>query len=268
MYYSLCAGQTKAGPYGYSPLPLNLVQAGFEQIAKLKAADPAVDLTDRDVESCNNPTFDGKNLSKNKLAEIAPQPAACDKAGEGPCGTDTGTGEPSTDDGATPGVTVETPGTPTGAVDPATGAPAAPGDGAAPVVDPATGEVGHRDRRHATTGGQAADLRRHPPSSPRPPGRHRDVRLGRGDPRWSRWCCCPACWSRRSGAAARRAAPMTAPRLRRSRRPLAVSVVALLLAGLVAAFAPASAAPVASADDRGTANVNGRTARPSRRPRR
>ena len=49
MYYSLCAGQTKAGPYGYSPLPLNLVQAGFEQIAKLKAADPAVDLTDRDV---------------------------------------------------------------------------------------------------------------------------------------------------------------------------------------------------------------------------
>ena len=51
---------------------------------------------------------------------------------------------------------------------------------------------------------------------------------------------------------------MTAPRLRRSRRPLAVAVVALVLAGLVAAFAPASAAPVASVDDRGTANVNGR----------
>ena len=62
LYYSLCAGQTKAGPYGYSPLPLNLVQAGFEQIAKLKVADPLVDLTDRDVRSCNNPTFDGKNL--------------------------------------------------------------------------------------------------------------------------------------------------------------------------------------------------------------
>ena len=53
-------------------------------------ADPLVDLTDRDVRSCNNPTFDGKNLSKNKLAEIAPQPAECDKDGEGPCGTDTG----------------------------------------------------------------------------------------------------------------------------------------------------------------------------------
>ena len=55
MYYSLCAGQTKAGPYGYSPLPLNLVQAGFEQIAKLKAADPAVDLTDRDVDPVQQP---------------------------------------------------------------------------------------------------------------------------------------------------------------------------------------------------------------------
>lgn len=99
MYYSLCSGQTKAGAYGYSSLPLNLVQAGFDQIAKLKQADSAVDLTDRDVRTCNNPTFDGKNLSRNLLAERAPQPAACDKVGEGPCGTDTGTGEPSTDGG-------------------------------------------------------------------------------------------------------------------------------------------------------------------------
>lgn len=139
MYYSLCAGQTKAGPYGYSPLPLNLVQAGFDQVAKLKVADPLVDLTDRDVRSCNNPTFDGKNLSKNKLAEIAPQPAACDKQGTGPCGTDTGTNQPSTDDPAAP--------TSSGAPAPAAGGgdgtappPAAPTE-AAPVVDPATGEV-------------------------------------------------------------------------------------------------------------------------------
>jgi hypothetical protein len=157
LYYSLCAGQTKAGPYGYSPLPLNLVQAGFEQIGKLKAADPAVDLTDRDVKSCNNPTFDGKDLSKNKLAEIAPQPAACDKAGEGPCGTETGTNTPSTDDGTvTPGVTVETPGAPTG-TDGGTAPPAAPGDGAAPAVDPDTGEV-VASSGGTTTEGQAADF--------------------------------------------------------------------------------------------------------------
>ena len=99
MYYSLCEGQAKAGPYGYSPLPLNLVQAGFTQLAKLKEADPAVDITNRDVTRCNNPTFVAGNLKENRLAQIAPQPAECDKDGEGPCGTATGTGEPSTDEG-------------------------------------------------------------------------------------------------------------------------------------------------------------------------
>ncbi|WP_210649391.1 substrate-binding domain-containing protein [Nocardioides sp. SYSU D00065] len=97
MYYSLCEGQDKAGPYGYSPLPLNLVQAGFAQLARLKDADPAVDITNRDATKCNNPTFVAGDLKQNKLAQIAPQPAACDKVGAGPCGTDTGTGEPSTD---------------------------------------------------------------------------------------------------------------------------------------------------------------------------
>ena len=99
MYYSLCEGQAKAGPYGYSPLPLNLVQAGFTQLAKLKTADPAVDIENRDATRCNNPTFVAGNLKENKLAQIAPQPAACDEQGEGPCGTSTGTGEPSTDEG-------------------------------------------------------------------------------------------------------------------------------------------------------------------------
>jgi len=137
LFYSLCAGQSKAGPYGYSPLPLNLVQAGFEQVAKLKAADPAVDVANRDVKSCNNPTFDGKNLNKNKLAEIAPQPAACDKTGAGPCGTATGTNQPSTDDPAAPA---------DGSTAPADGGggAAAPGEvpveEAPPVVDPVTGE--------------------------------------------------------------------------------------------------------------------------------
>ncbi|GAA5107608.1 phosphate ABC transporter substrate-binding protein PstS [Alloalcanivorax gelatiniphagus] len=99
MYYSLCEGQAKAGPYGYSPLPLNLVQAGFTQLARLKEADPAVDVENRDATRCNNPTFVAGNLKENKLAQDAPQPAACDEEGEGPCGTSTGTGEPSTDEG-------------------------------------------------------------------------------------------------------------------------------------------------------------------------
>lgn len=145
LYYSLCAGQTKAGPYGYSPLPLNLVQASFDQVAKLKAADPAVDVTDRDVKSCNNPTFDGKNLAKNKLAEIAPQPAACDKTGAGPCGTETGTGVPSTD-GAVAAPVVAAPVVAAGGAE----EPAADAGGVAPpvpvaeapvVTDPASGDV-------------------------------------------------------------------------------------------------------------------------------
>ena len=156
LYYSLCAGQTKAGPYGYSPLPLNLVQAGFEQIAKLKQADPAVDVTDRDVRSCNNPTFDGKNLAKNKLAEIAPQPAACDKQGEGPCGFDTGNNEPSTDDGA-PTVEESAPGTPAPSTPGApVGDPAAPDGGGVPAVDPDTGEVVTSGSTDA--GSQSADF--------------------------------------------------------------------------------------------------------------
>ena len=100
MFYSLCEGQSKAGPYGYSPLPLNLVSAGFDQLGKLGQADPAVDVKDRDAAKCNNPTFVKGNLSRNHLAEIAPMPAKCDKVGQDPCGTVTGTNTPSTDAGS------------------------------------------------------------------------------------------------------------------------------------------------------------------------
>ncbi|QCW50017.2 phosphate ABC transporter substrate-binding protein PstS [Nocardioides dongxiaopingii] len=151
MYYSLCGGQAKAGDYGYSPLPLNLVQAGFEQLAKLKKADPAVVLDNRDVTTCANPTFDGTNPNKNVLAEKAPMPAACDQQGAGPCGTETGTGEPSTDDPAAPSTdgagSGDGTGTGGGGGAPAPGAgpggatPDAPGGGAPAQVDPETGAV-------------------------------------------------------------------------------------------------------------------------------
>ena len=44
-YYSICQGQKEIGPIGYSPLPVNLVEAGFGQIEKLKQADPGIDLS-------------------------------------------------------------------------------------------------------------------------------------------------------------------------------------------------------------------------------
>jgi phosphate transport system substrate-binding protein len=144
LFYSLCTGQSKAGPYGYSPLPLNLVQAGFDQIAKLKQADPDVDLANRDVTKCNNPTFVAGNLSKNHLAETAPMPADCDKQGAGPCGGDTGTGEPSTSENQGDGN-----GTGTGTTGTGTGTGTGKGTGTTPsgtlpdgtpvAIDPETG---------------------------------------------------------------------------------------------------------------------------------
>lgn len=83
--YSICGGQKELGPIGYSSLPLNLVQAGFNQIGKLQVADPAVDVSQTNPQDCNNPTFDPQNPGSNKLAEIAPQPPACDQENQGPC---------------------------------------------------------------------------------------------------------------------------------------------------------------------------------------
>jgi len=39
LYYSICVGQQEMGNIGYSPLPINLVNAGFGQLQKLKTAD-------------------------------------------------------------------------------------------------------------------------------------------------------------------------------------------------------------------------------------
>lgn len=161
MYYSLCEGQAKAGPYGYSPLPLNLVQAGFTQLAKLKVADPAVDIENRDATRCNNPTFVAGNLKENKLAQIAPQPAACDKDGEGPCGTSTGTGEPSTDEGQ-PADTAAEGGDKGGKGGKGGDAGAEPGGGetgdpTATEVDPITGETVAAAGTTGTTTGATTD---------------------------------------------------------------------------------------------------------------
>jgi phosphate transport system substrate-binding protein len=84
-YYSICQGQKEIGPIGYSPLPVNLVEAGFGQLAKLKAADPSLDLTQRNVDTCDNPTFVQGHPNTNHLAQIAPLPLACDKIGHTPC---------------------------------------------------------------------------------------------------------------------------------------------------------------------------------------
>ncbi|MFJ4038426.1 phosphate ABC transporter substrate-binding protein PstS [Microbacterium sp. NPDC090007] len=80
--YVLCEGQQQAEQLGYSPLPMNLVQAGAEQITRIPGAKSET----VDINSCNNPTFQpGDSLDDNRLAQTAPQPADCDKQGPNQC---------------------------------------------------------------------------------------------------------------------------------------------------------------------------------------
>lgn len=84
--YLLCEGQQQAADLGYSPLPMNLVLAGFDQIKRIPGAGGA----NVDPAACNNPTFKpGDSPSSNQLALTAAQPAACDKRGPDQCTTGT-----------------------------------------------------------------------------------------------------------------------------------------------------------------------------------
>ena len=78
-YYFLCEGQQQAPVLGYSPLPINLVKAGLDQVKQI----PGVDVQSIDIKKCNNPTFSSDGT--NTLAKNAPQPPACDKQGPTQC---------------------------------------------------------------------------------------------------------------------------------------------------------------------------------------
>jgi phosphate transport system substrate-binding protein len=83
-YYAMCQAQQSSASLGYSPMPVNLVEASFEQIRKI----PGVQVQDIDITQCKNPTFsaDGTNV----LAQSAPQPQGCDKQGPTQCPNGTG----------------------------------------------------------------------------------------------------------------------------------------------------------------------------------
>ena len=161
LYYSLCAGQTKAGPYGYSPLPLNLVQAGFDQIAKLKAADPAVDLTDRDVSSATTRPSTASTSRRTSSPRSRRSPPRATRTAPARAAPTPGTNEPSTDD---PNAPTRAAHRRAGRLVGGTGGAGAGGRRRrATVVDPDTGTArrpGDRRRRHRAdgTGQQAADF--------------------------------------------------------------------------------------------------------------
>lgn len=68
--YFLCAGQQKAEQLGYSPLPRNLVQLGFEAVRKIPGAPRPPELS-----RCANPTVTGDFITGK-----APQPDPDDRA--------------------------------------------------------------------------------------------------------------------------------------------------------------------------------------------
>ncbi|WAL68354.1 phosphate ABC transporter substrate-binding protein PstS [Amycolatopsis cynarae] len=134
-YYFLCEGQQQADALGYSPLPINLVRAGLDQVARIPGSTKMA----TDLAKCNNPTFspDGTNL----LAKTAPYPSACDRAGVTQCAEGTG---------GAPAATPVTAGGQAGAAATANG-PAASGPAAGPdaagvpgqaQADPDTGQTG------------------------------------------------------------------------------------------------------------------------------
>jgi phosphate ABC transporter phosphate-binding protein len=82
--YFLCEGQRSAESLGYSPLPINLVEAGMEQVERI----PGANAESVDIQDCRNPTFSSDGT--NTLAQNAPQPADCDRKGPSQCTTGTG----------------------------------------------------------------------------------------------------------------------------------------------------------------------------------
>ena len=67
-YYAMCQAQQQSASLGYSPLPINLVTASFDQIAKI----PGVDVADRSTSpTCNNPTFSARRRERARSERAA-----------------------------------------------------------------------------------------------------------------------------------------------------------------------------------------------------
>ncbi len=74
--YFLCGGQSEADALGYSPLPINLVKGGLDQVDQIPGAVPTPNRST--LGGCDNPTF--KN-GQNTLLSTAPLPSPCDRRG-------------------------------------------------------------------------------------------------------------------------------------------------------------------------------------------
>jgi phosphate ABC transporter phosphate-binding protein len=153
--YFLCEGQQQADTLGYSPLPINLVQDGVDQINQIPGSTKKLDRNN--LAHCNNPTVspDGGNL----VAKNAPQPSPCDKLGAptqctiGTAGAkqdtpNNGGSNGGSSGGTNAGTNGGTNGGTSGGTNGGTGNPADPGGGTAAdgttgggAIDPNTGQL-------------------------------------------------------------------------------------------------------------------------------
>jgi phosphate ABC transporter phosphate-binding protein len=85
--YLMCQGQVPLDALGYSSLPINLVEAGFQQLQKIPG-NQVPSQTTAQIQNCHNPTFSTNGT--NTLAVTDPNPPACDKQGPTQCTTATG----------------------------------------------------------------------------------------------------------------------------------------------------------------------------------
>ncbi|MGW1926748.1 substrate-binding domain-containing protein, partial [Streptomyces massasporeus] len=122
-YYFLCQGQQSVDRLGYSPLPVNLVQAGLTQVRRI----PGVVAESIDIKKCKNPTFSSDGT--NTLAKTAPMPPACDLKGASQCDTGTGGNKTPTPTGSSSGGTGGSTGGATGGSGGATGGSGGGGSG-------------------------------------------------------------------------------------------------------------------------------------------
>jgi phosphate ABC transporter phosphate-binding protein len=123
--YFLCAGQKKADILGYSPLPKNLVLAGFKQVARIPGHVASPSIT-----QCHNPALD--------ILHSAPMPNKCMKLGA-KCTTSTDSnGHVTTHDGDSPA------GDPSSSSQPGSttsgGSSPSGGPGGGTKIDPLTGQ--------------------------------------------------------------------------------------------------------------------------------
>lgn len=80
--YALCLGQSQVDVLGYSALPINLVEDGFDQLRKIPGSQVPSE-TSAAIAQCHNPTFSTNGT--NTLAADDPQPLPCDKQGATQC---------------------------------------------------------------------------------------------------------------------------------------------------------------------------------------